>query len=528
MQDLAGERLHAWGRCWTAEAAGRDDDGVERLAVHGPACPDLAHGRVEPDPRGHAEPRRRRPGGTRAPASLRGAPGGRAGPGSRRTRSSRGSCSCASRARRRCAPRRRATARRGRRSPRRPSPRTPPRARASRRRGRSAPRRSPPRARRLATARNEATPSSARDEDGRTVARVAQTCYGASTLAASNRDRTSILVRMPSPLKGALVRETARRGSNINDVATGILAEELRYALRANRPSPQSASRVEAPVVLLRVPQELKDEIQAEASRSGAQRERRRGRTTLRGRARRSSRTSERKGHHGRDVTAPRTVTRARRRRCGSRSSAWATAPPPPCRASSITRNAKADKFVPGLMHVDLGGYHISDIEFTAAFDVVKGKVGEDLADAMWASPNDTIKFADVPKTGIKVSRGMTHDGIGKYLSQIVEKAPGADRRHRADPRGDGYRRRRQLPPRRLGGSGEVVRGADPRGRQSRWSTACRCSSHASRTGRSASRRPACRSSATTSSRRSARRSRTVSSRASSASAACTSTGRCS
>ncbi|MFN0152748.1 MAG: inositol-3-phosphate synthase [Gaiella sp.] len=80
---------------------------------------------------------------------------------------------------------------------------------------------------------------------------------------------------------------------------------------------------------------------------------------------------------------------------------------------------------VPGLMHVNLGGYHISDIEFTAAFDVVKGKVGVDLADAIWAHPNDTIKFANVKKTGITVSRGMTHDGIGKYLSQIVEKAPG-------------------------------------------------------------------------------------------------------
>ena len=76
-------------------------------------------------------------------------------------------------------------------------------------------------------------------------------------------------------------------------------------------------------------------------------------------------------------------------------------------------------------MHVDLGGYHIRDIEFVAAFDVVKGKVGVDLADAIWAHPNDTIKFADVPKTGVKVSRGMTHDGIGKYLSEVVEKAPG-------------------------------------------------------------------------------------------------------
>jgi myo-inositol-1-phosphate synthase len=88
-------------------------------------------------------------------------------------------------------------------------------------------------------------------------------------------------------------------------------------------------------------------------------------------------------------------------------------------------KDAKSDETVPGLMHVDLGGYHISDIEFTAAFDVVKGKVGVDLAEAMWAFPNDTIKFADVPKTGVTVSRGMTHDGIGKYLAQVVEKAPG-------------------------------------------------------------------------------------------------------
>jgi myo-inositol-1-phosphate synthase len=88
-------------------------------------------------------------------------------------------------------------------------------------------------------------------------------------------------------------------------------------------------------------------------------------------------------------------------------------------------KDAQDDQFVPGLMHVNLGGYHVRDVEFTAAFDVVKGKVGEDLADAMWAHPNDTIRFAEVPKTGIKVSRGMTHDGLGKYLSQVVEKAPG-------------------------------------------------------------------------------------------------------
>src|SRR6185437_6172181 len=85
-------------------------------------------------------------------------------------------------------------------------------------------------------------------------------------------------------------------------------------------------------------------------------------------------------------------------------------------------KNADPNDFVPGLMHVDLGGYHINDIEVVAAFDVVKGKVGVDLSEAIWAHPNDTIKFADVPATGVKVSRGMTLDGIGKYLSQIVEK----------------------------------------------------------------------------------------------------------
>jgi myo-inositol-1-phosphate synthase len=88
-------------------------------------------------------------------------------------------------------------------------------------------------------------------------------------------------------------------------------------------------------------------------------------------------------------------------------------------------KEAPDDQFVPGLMHVNLGGYHVRDIEFTAAFDVTTDKVGKDLADAIWAHPNDTIKFADVPRTGVEVSRGMTHDGLGKYVSQIVTKAPG-------------------------------------------------------------------------------------------------------
>ena len=88
-------------------------------------------------------------------------------------------------------------------------------------------------------------------------------------------------------------------------------------------------------------------------------------------------------------------------------------------------QNAREDEFVSGLMHVNLGGYHIRDINFVAAFDIDKNKVGKDLAQAIYTKPNNTIKFCDVPETGVKVDRGMTHDGLGKYLSQIIEKAPG-------------------------------------------------------------------------------------------------------
>jgi len=88
-------------------------------------------------------------------------------------------------------------------------------------------------------------------------------------------------------------------------------------------------------------------------------------------------------------------------------------------------RNAKDDEFVPGLMHVNLGGYHIRDIEFSAAVDIDRNKVGKDISEAIYTPPNNTFKFAEVPKTGVKVARGMTHDGLGKYLSEIIEKAPG-------------------------------------------------------------------------------------------------------
>jgi myo-inositol-1-phosphate synthase len=93
-------------------------------------------------------------------------------------------------------------------------------------------------------------------------------------------------------------------------------------------------------------------------------------------------------------------------------------------------RDADGAKRVPGLMHVDLGGYHVRDIEFTAAFDIDSAKVGKDLGVAIWAGQNNTIKFAKgahaVPKKlGVPVHRGMTHDGLGKYLKEKITKAPG-------------------------------------------------------------------------------------------------------
>ena len=225
---------------------------------------------------------------------------------------------------------------------------------------------------------------------------------------------------MPLPLKEALVRETARRGSNVNDVAAGILADEFGvvYAPSGRRRKVLAGS---SPVLLLRVPQELKDEIQAEASRA---------RTNANdiilaaltdglGIPTVSNRKDTMAATNG-SKNGARRKDKVRVAIIGVGNCANSL-----LQGVEYYKESKPDEAVPGLMHVDLGGYHISDIEFTAAFDVVKGKVGVDLADAIWAHPNDTIKFADVPKTGVKVSRGMTHDGIGKYMAQVVEKAPG-------------------------------------------------------------------------------------------------------
>lgn len=88
-------------------------------------------------------------------------------------------------------------------------------------------------------------------------------------------------------------------------------------------------------------------------------------------------------------------------------------------------KNTPEDASVPGIMHVNLGGYHIRDIEFTLGIDINATKVGKDLSEAIFAEPNNTYKFSDVPKMNVPVVRGMTHDGLGKYLQQVIVKAPG-------------------------------------------------------------------------------------------------------
>ena len=91
-----------------------------------------------------------------------------------------------------------------------------------------------------------------------------------------------------------------------------------------------------------------------------------------------------------------------------------------------LYREASAGEDIPGIMHPVLGGYHIADINFVAAFDVDAAKVGKDLSEAIFAEPNNTYRFTEVEHLGVPVERGMTHDGLGKYLSAVIEKAPGS------------------------------------------------------------------------------------------------------
>jgi myo-inositol-1-phosphate synthase len=240
-------------------------------------------------------------------------------------------------------------------------------------------------------------------------------------MTASKTPRKGVLVRTPSSLKGALVRETAKKGASLNDVAVGLLADAFGVDYRPT--GRKSALPGSSPVILLRMPEELKDAISAEAARTGDTFNDLVLRTLATGleipftsNRRKETMAKTNGSQNGR----ARSTDKVRVAIVGVGNCANSL-----LQGIEYYKDANPDDSVPGLMHVDLGGYHIRDIEFVAAFDVVKGKVGVDLADAMWAHPNDTIKFADVPKTGVKVSRGMTHDGIGKYLAEIVEKAPG-------------------------------------------------------------------------------------------------------
>jgi myo-inositol-1-phosphate synthase len=226
-------------------------------------------------------------------------------------------------------------------------------------------------------------------------------------------DRANVLVRLPAELKQRLAAEVSEQGRSLNDVAVGILA--ARFAVPFEGSGRPGAAPKDRGDVLLRMPRELKDKLQRRAS------ERRRNANDLivetlseRLGGRRKERMASTNGKVDRSEDAVRVAI------IGVGNCANAL-----LQGVEYYKDANPGEFVPGLMHVDLGGYHVRDIEFSAAFDVTTDKVGKELADAIWAKPNDTIKFADVPKTGVSVSRGMTHDGLGKYLSQVVEKAPG-------------------------------------------------------------------------------------------------------
>jgi len=225
--------------------------------------------------------------------------------------------------------------------------------------------------------------------------------------------RTNVLVRVPARLKRRLAEEVSATKRNLNDVAVGILASRFAVAFEGSgRPATPPK---ESGDLLLRMPRELKDKIKRRA------RERRRNTNDLI-----VETLSERLGLTREE---PMASTNGKLRRSEDKVRV-AIIGVGNCANSLLQgveyyKDADPDEFVPGLMHVDLGGYHVRDVEFTAAFDVNVTKVGKDLADAIWGKPNDTIKFADVPKTGVTVSRGMTHDGLGKYLSEVVERAPG-------------------------------------------------------------------------------------------------------
>ena len=291
--------------------------------------------------------------------------------------------------------------------------------------------------------------------------------------ASTSRIAKGVLVRTPSSLKEALVRETARRGASLNDVAVGILADAFDVAyVPTNRRSPLPGS---SPVVLLRMPEELKAAIQAEAFRARLQHERRHPRRA-RGRARRPLRIEPstvralrgrpRKGHtHGRNQRlnerqGPLQGQGARRHH---RRRQLRQLPPPGCRVLQGRRprrlrpgsHARRPRRLSHLRHRVHGRLRRRqgqgrrrprrrDLGAPERHDQVRGRA-EDGHHGL--ARDDARRHRQVPLRGRR-------EGAGR------------DGRHRQDPQGDGHRRRRQLPPRRLGGRGEVVRRADPRGRR--------------------------------------------------------------
>src|SRR5207244_5438647 len=248
----------------------------------------------------------------------------------------------------------------------------------------------------------------------------------------TKRDLTGVLVRMPPELKSRLADEVAERRSTMKDVAVAIRAE--RFGVPFEPSGRRSGAVGTSGAVLLRVPAELKRAVQTTAFERGTNTNRviveelsrtlgvrleqtTTGRTFPLGGGRRKDDMAQ---TNGRNNGKARSRDKVRVAIIGVGNCANSL-----IQGVEFYKDADPSEFVPGLMHVDLGGYHVKDIEFSAAFDVTTDKVDKDLADAIWAHPNDTYRFADVPKTGVKVSRGMTHDGLGKYLSEIVEKAPG-------------------------------------------------------------------------------------------------------
>jgi myo-inositol-1-phosphate synthase len=218
---------------------------------------------------------------------------------------------------------------------------------------------------------------------------------------------------MPGELKRLLSDEVRRSGRSLNDVAVGILASRFAVPFEPSGRPGKTPGRSGA--VLLRMPAELKETLSARA----AQRKRKLNDLIIEtlsqrlGKEPMASTNGSKNGKARKDGKVRVAIIGVGNCACSL------------VQGVEYYKDAEPGTFVPGLMHIDLGGYHVSDVEFTAAFDVTTDKVGKDLSEAIWAHPNNTIKFADVPKTGITVQRGMTHDGLGKYLSEVVTKAPG-------------------------------------------------------------------------------------------------------